>query len=634
MEPHLKPTPPILRSLRRCCAAGLDPDLCPPPAPALAPGQQQFVAQARSSIEDLYQLVERPGFAVLLADPAAVAIELEGDPALVRLARACGVAPPTHLDEARAGTNAVDLVLREALPVQTVGADHYSVRLRPLAFAAAPLFAVGGQPLGALAIITTAAEAHPHTLGLAIAAAQALHHQLRADELLTEANDHLAELYATLEAMSEGLIFVGPGDEVRRINRRAAELLGVSRRAVAGRSFTESLNPPPLVRLALARCEELAEQELVWQERKGTLALLGAVRPVHDGGERYLGALVTLRLAQSIHQLVQRVVGAEARFNFRDIIGQSPAMLLALRQAHLAARAAGSVLLWGEPGVGKEILAQAIHNASRRAGMPFVGLNCATVPRPLLASELFGLEGDPLRPGSSGRPGKIELAQGGVLYLQEVGALPPELQTALLRTIEMRRIIRSDGTRPLPIDVRVIATAGADIERQVYEGRFRADLFARLSTLTVAIPPLRQRGDDLLLLVSQLLQVIGERVGRQVALAPEALQALRAYPWPGNVRELELTLERALAGREKSVITLEDLPTAVVRVAAPLEPPATASLDESSRLSEREAILRAGRQASGHLGRTAALLGVSRATLWRKMVRYGIAKEDFIRMFQ
>ncbi len=618
-----------MRSLQRCRDAGLGTDLVPPPAPPLDDGQRQLIFQARSSIEDLYQLIERPGFAVLLADPSAVALEIEGDPAILALARSCGVAPPVHLHESRAGTNAVDLALREAQPVQTAGEEHYSARLHPLAFAAAPLFTVGGQPLGALAIVTAATAAHPHTLGLAIAAAQALHNQLRADHLLAEANDQLAELYASLEAMSDGLIFVGPVDEVRRINSRAAELLGVSGRAVAGRPFAAALNPPPLIRNTLARREELAEQELIWETRKGSLGIICAVRPVWERSRRYLGALVILRLAQSVHQLVQRVVGAEARFTFRDIIGQSPPMLMALHQAHLAANAAGSVLLRGEPGVGKELFAQAIHNASQRAGAPFVGLNCAAVPRPLLAGELFGVEGDPSRPGQPGRPGKFELAQGGVLYLEEVDALPAELQTALLRAIEMRRMIRSDGTRPLPIDVRVIATAGDDLERQVNEGRFRADLYARLTTLCVDIPPLRERGDDLLLLVTHFLQVIGDRFGRQVALAPEALQALRAYHWPGNVRELELVLERALAGSEKSVISLDDLPPAVVRGAAPLGMPQPVSLDESSRLSERDGILRAGRQAAGNLGRTAALLGISRATLWRKMSRYGLTKEDF-----
>jgi transcriptional activator for dhaKLM operon len=619
---------PILRSWQRCYEHGLTTRVALRAAPSSA-ASQQLLAQARPAIEDLYQLIERPGFAVLVADAQAVAVDLQGDPELIALAQACGVVPSVLLSEEAAGTNAVDLALREALPVQTAGGEHYALALRPLALAVAPLFDVAGQPLGALAVVTRAEAAHPHTLGLAIAAAQALHNQLRADQLVAEANDQLAELYATLESMSDGLVFVGPQGEIRRINRRAAELLGVSAKSVAGRSFAGAVMPPLPLQQVLERREELVEQELLWQGRRGAIPVLCSVRPVWERGGRHLGTLITLRPAQSVHQLVQRVVGAQARFTFRDIIGQSSVVLAALHQAHLAAGGIGSVLLRGEPGVGKELFAQAIHNASVRAGGPFVGLNCAAVPRPLLEGELFGEEGDGLRPAGGGRPGKIELAYGGVLYLEEVDALPPELQTSLLRAIEMRRIIRSGGTRPLPIDVRIITTAGAEFERQVQEGRFRPDLAARLSAFTVEIPPLRRRGDDLLLLVTHMLLLLGDRLGRQVALAPDALEALRRYPWPGNVRELELTLERTLAGSEKSVVGLDDLPPAVAQCAAPLEPPATPRLAEHHRLGERDVILRAGREAGGNIGRTAALLGVSRATLWRKMSRHGIAREDF-----
>jgi transcriptional activator for dhaKLM operon len=557
-----------------------------------------------------------------------VAIDLEGDPAVVALARACGLNPPALLAEERAGTNAVDLALREAQPFQTAGGEHYSPRLRPLALAAAPIFDPDGNSLGALAIVAPADGWHRHTLGMAITAAQALNNQLRAERVLGEANDQLAELYATLETISEGLIFIGPAGEVRRINSRAAELLGVSARSVAGHALRGALTPPALIRQALERREELGECELIWSSRVGPLAVICGLRPVFDRGRRYLGALITLRPPQSLRQLLQRVVGAQARFTFRDIIGQSPAMLHALHQAHGAASADGPLLLRGEGGVGKEIMAQAIHNASPRAGGPFVSLSCAGVPRPLLASELFGVEGDPARADQPGRPGKIELAQGGVLYLEEVGALPFELQTALLRAIEMGRIIRDSGRRPLPIDVRVMATC-ADLERQVQEGRFRADLAARLSTLSVEIPPLRLRGDDLLLLVSHLLLRLGERLGRQVALAPDALQALRAYHWPGNVRELELTLERVIQASEKSVIALDDLPAALAHSGPTLITADAAALADSQAFGEREAILRAGRQAAGNLGRTAALLRVSRATLWRKMSRHGITRDDF-----
>lgn len=622
---------PVLRSWQRCRLAGLPADLQPvayEQRPSAA--QQQLLAQARSSIEDLYQLIEQPGFVVLLADPQGVVVGLEGDPLVLDQAHECGLAPLADLSEERAGTNAVDLALRDAQPIQTRGAEHFSAALHPLAIAAAPLFAADGRPLGALAIVAPIAAAHPHTLGLAIAAAQALHNQLRTERLLAEANDQLAELYATLETMSEGLIFIGPSNEIRRINSRAAVMLGLSVKAVAGRPFEQVIAPPQLVGLALQNQAELSEQELLWQGRKGALPVICGVRPVFDRARRYLGALITMRPTQSVHQLVQRVVGAQAQFTFRDIIGQSPAMLQALHQAHMAANTSGCVLLHGEPGVGKELFAQAIHNASPRAGGPFVRLNCAAVPRLLLGGELFGVESDPQRPDQAGRPGKIELAQGGVLYLEEVGALSFELQTALLRAIEMRRIIRTGGSRPLPIDMRIIVTGGADLERQLQEGRFRGDLYAHLNAFSVEIPPLRERDDDMLLLTGHLLLLFGERLGRPVALAPDALQALRAYPWPGNVRELELTLERMLYNSEKSVLTIDDLPPAIASAAAPLELPTGPNLEEHSRLSEREAILRAGRQAAGNLGRTANLLGISRATLWRKMGRHKLSREDLI----
>ncbi len=624
------PIPPIQRSWQRCILREQSPSDGPiavdsPDSPAL-----QLLNVARSSIEDLYQMIERPGFAVALADAQAVVVHLEGDLSVVALARNCGVVPPVDLSEERAGSNAVDLALRETLPFQTVGVEHYSHHLRPLAIAAAPIFDVDGRPLGALAILTAAEGANLHTLGLAIATAQALHNQMRADQLLADANDQLAELYAILETMSEGLIFIGPGTEIRRINSRAAEILGVSVRAVAGRPFEQALILPEMVRQALHTHAELVEQEVLWQSRKVALPALCSVRPVWTHARRYLGALIVIRPAQSIHQLVQRVVGAQAQFTFHDIVGQSPAMFQALHQAHMAAGASGAVMLHGESGVGKEIFAQAIHNASTRAHGPFVRLNCAAVPRILLSSELFGVEGGPRSGDQRGRPGKIELAHGGLLYLEEVGVLPYDLQTGLLRAIEMKRIIRTGGVQPLLIDVRIIVTC-ADLERQVQEGRFRADLAARLSAFTVEIPPLRARGDDLLLLINHLLLLLSDRLGRQVAFAPDALQAMRVYPWPGNVRELELMIERVLHSSEKSVIDLEDLPPAIIHVAAPIKTPDSPRLDDSNQMSEREAILRAGHQTAGHLGRTADLLGVSRATLWRKMVRYGITKADFWR---
>ncbi|MCU0492478.1 MAG: sigma 54-interacting transcriptional regulator [Chloroflexaceae bacterium] len=621
--------PPVLRSWRRCAAVGLSPEgEFPPESGPLSPAQLSLLNRTRSALEDMYQFIEQPGFAALLADASGAVLAVQGDPSILHEAGQRGLRPGVSLREELVGTNAVDLALREAQPMQTCGAEHFCCCFHHLAIAAAPIFAVGGQALCVLGIVTHARMVHPHTLGLAIAAAQALHTQLHNEQLLAEANDQLAELYAAMESMSEGLMFVGPQGEIRRINSRAADTLGLQRRTVAGQPLEEVLTPPLLVRQALQRREEVAELELRWQRGPETVATMCGLRPVWDRGGRYLGALITLRPARSVQQLVQRVVGAHATFSFHDIIGQSGAMRQALHLSHLAANSSACVMLLGEPGVGREMFAQAIHKGSSRSQGAFVALNCAAVPRALLPAELFGVEGSDER-GEPGRPGKLELAYGGVLFLEQVELLPFDLQTSLLRTIEMRRLLRTGGNRAVPVDVRIIATCGPELERQVQEGRFRPDLAARLRAFTVEIPSLRERGDDVLLLANHLLLLLNERLGKQTVLAPEALQALRAYPWPGNVRELELTLERLLHNNEKSVLTLNDLPAAIARAASgPAPRMAGQRLSDTHALSEAAAIQRAAQQANGHMGRTAELLGISRATLWRKMARHGLSRES------
>ena len=295
----------------------------------------------------------------------------------------------------------------------------------------------------------------------------------------------------------------------------------------------------------------------------------------------------------------------------------------------MAANSTGGVLICGEPGVGKELFAQAIHNASARARQPFLSVNCANAPRALLPSELFGIEGD--ENGSrSPRPGKLELADGGVLFLEEIGALPFELQTSLLRTIETRHTIRNGGVRPIAVDVRIIAAASEDLDQLIAAGRFRADLAVRLRQIVVEVPPLRSRTDDLLLMIDSMLRRLNDRLGKQSVLAPEVLSALQAYAWPGNVRELELVLERLVDSCEQAVITAEELPEPFNRLAGANVTPA-ATLTDAHDLADIDAIVRAGRQARGHLGHTARLLGISRTTLWRKMARYGLQKDHFWR---
>lgn len=629
--------PPILRSWRRSAAAGIDPWQPNDPSMSLPidATQQFLIGLARPCMEDLYRLFEGSGFAVLLTDAALTLIEVIGDSEIVEALQCRGLGHGMSWQEERIGTMGVNLALHEAQPCQTCGPEHFRVCHHLFACSAAPLFDVAGQVIGVLGVIGGQASAHPHTLGMVIAATQAIHSQLRNNLLLAQANDHLVELNVVIEAISEGLIFIDPHSRLSKINSRAGQILGLSLRSAVGRLLDDVIEIPIALRAALDRRREIIDQELLFATKKGSVAVLCSMRPVWDRGRRYIGTLIMLRPPAHVQRLVQRMGGAQARFTFADIVDASPAMQVAVRQARIAANSRAPILISGEPGVGKERFAHAIHMASTRAGGPFVVINCAETPRSLLMGELLGYEGEQdaeQGPATPGQPGKMELAQGGTLLLEEISALTLELQTSLLRAIETKHLIRVGGRRVVPIDVRLIATTRHDMACDVAEGRFRADLFQRLYALTIDIPPLRERGDDVLLLIDQMMVALHHRTGKHTLLAPDALLALRAYRWPGNVRELETTLERLFHTTEKSILSLLDLPSLITREVSRIseaQPAPLSRLYDRHAIAERDAILHAGRESVGHLGHTAERLGISRATLWRKMKLYGISKEHF-----
>jgi len=325
--------------------------------------------------------------------------------------------------------------------------------------------------------------------------------------------------------------------------------------------------------------------------------------------------------------MVVRLVGAQALMTLADIPGRSRAIQQVRQQARAAARTSLPVLLHGEPGTGKGVLARAIHNASTRASGPFIAVSCRAIPRELLAMELLGVEGGTFRNGpSEGRPGKFELAHGGTLYLDEIEALPLELQAAIRRILETGEVMRLGGLRPIPVDVRLIASSSAPLEQLVAEGHFRADLYHLLASMAIHIPPLRERPEDIPLIAEAVFRRLRRGSGRTYRLTEAALQQLKAYPWPGNVRELEHVLERAAALSEDGWIDVIHLPERIMGGTDPERLPDSVRPVEEL---EREAILRAAIRYRGRVGAMAAALGLSRTTLWRRLKRYGIDPAAF-----
>ena len=311
-----------------------------------------------------------------------------------------------------------------------------------------------------------------------------------------------------------------------------------------------------------------------------------------------------------------------------NMVGRSRVMVELYKNIFKVANSNATVLLLGESGTGKEVIAEAIHNASRRSGSPFIKISCAALPESLLESELFGHEKGAFTGAIKRKLGRFELANGGTLFLDEIGELSLNIQVKLLRVLQQRMITRLGGMESIHIDVRILAATNRNLVQAVQEGLFRNDLYYRLNVISFLIPPLRKRSEDIPLLVDHFLNIYRKRERKSISrLHPSVMEVLLAYDWPGNVRELENCVEHAVVMAEGPQILIEHLPFSIQsreRVARE-----DVNLPEggmSLEIMERQQIMHALQENQWSMNRTSEVLGIHRNTLRRKMSQYGISK--------
>jgi two-component system, NtrC family, nitrogen regulation response regulator GlnG len=410
---------------------------------------------------------------------------------------------------------------------------------------------------------------------------------------------------------------------------------------------------------ALARLRERApDAHVIVMTAHGTMET--AIQAMQRGAYDYLAkpfdldeALLLAERALEARRLTQEVsrlrAGLQEVKEFSALIGRHPRMQEIYKAIGRIAGSDVTVLIRGESGTGKELVARAIHHYSRRSGRAFVAVSCAAIPATLLESEMFGHERGAFTDAKERRLGKFELAQGGTLYLDEIGDMPVELQTKLLRALQERTIERVGGHESIRVDVRVIAATNRELEAAMREGTFREDLYYRLNVVTLNLPPLRERRRDVPLLVEHFLAKHAEGLGDR-GVAPDALDRLVGYDWPGNVRELENVVQRAMVLAQNGVILPEHLPIGPVSAAASVAVDATLEdiierklLDCVRGLRERananlydliiglveKPLLRAVlRETSGNQVRAAQILGINRNTLRKKLTEHGVDPEQ------
>lgn len=620
----------VLQSWRRCM-----PRINPYGVPRLAPArgttlesllraQADLITVGTPVIEDIHQFIEGSGCAVLLSDASACILAKVGDQDAVQSIRAMGLGIGCYWSEGQVGTTALGMALLNAMPVQVVGPEHYYRVYHSLATSAAPIHDVRGRIIGSIAIIGSADNASSHTLALVMSAARAISNQLQSEWSLEEANHRLLEINTVMSAVTEGVITWNAHGDINHVNKPAGQILNINPENVLGLPISQLLDMPKVIETAIAEVKELHNAEVIFHLNHRAVRCLVSLRPLVNGASQVIGYIALLRPIEEVRQLVQQQSGAQASITIDDVYGESPVMRRVLRQARIAAQGLAPVLLCGEGGVGKNHIAQAIHNDSARANGPFMVINCRAIPHELMANELLGEENE-----SHIRPSKFELAHGGTLLLDQVDSLSLEMQAALLQLVETGHVMRLGGMQPTEVDVRIVAATTEDLEQAIRDGRFLPHLYYRFGVFNITIPPLRQRVEDIPLLAERYLARITARDSRASWIDDEAMAILRRYPWPGNVRELESVLERALHQSSDTTIHAADLPDLVRQGRVITAQSAQAQPVLSINDTEREAIIRAGYACHGRVSEMAKNLGIGRTTLWRKMKRHNLDPDQF-----
>jgi transcriptional regulator of acetoin/glycerol metabolism len=635
--------PEIAQAWSRCRKAGIDPFagrstrlLGEPELGRLLQARKNLIDVARPFMGNLYQFVASTSFVVVLCDERGYLLEAVGEPGVIQNAPDINFSQGAVWTEEEIGNNGVGTSLFLRRPFQVSGAEHYCRKEHPWTCSGAPIFNETGQMVGVLEMSGPVEATHQHTLGMVVAAAEAIRQQLRVhlrNRELMLLNGHLNNLFMTV---SDGVVVIDSGGVTQQVNPVAEKLFKTQAKSLVGKPFAQHVDKAGPVRELLQSGRTFSDLELNITAHSERVSCLASGKPIKDEQGHITSGVIFLNPIHRINKLINRFSGAHAAFTFDDIIGRGPALAKAVQLGIQAAGTASNVLLHGESGTGKEMFAQAIHNLSSRAAGPFIAVNCGAIPRELLASELFGYqEGAFTGAHKGGRPGKFELAAGGTLFLDEIGDMPLDQQVALLRVLQDRTVTRLGGDHPFVADVRIICATHKDLHDEVLRGAFREDLFYRLYVMPIRLPALREHLEDIPLLLDAFLARYGPKP-LPPPVDPLVFRALQAYAWPGNVREFQNAVERILQGSGGGRIRLEHLPEEMLgpigtsqslpgrSLGAQFRPLKRAELREVLDQQARVEILEALRKSHGNVTQAATDLGVSRNALYRKMSRLGL----------
>ncbi|AOR22774.1 sigma-54-dependent Fis family transcriptional regulator [Clostridium taeniosporum] len=581
----------------------------------------ELISVARPIMESIYSRVSGSGFALFLSDKDGYLLEIIGDKDIMERVNELNFLKGELWTENIVGTNAIGTALYLNKPVQTIGAEHYGINQHTWTCSASPIHDEDGNLIGCINMSGNYYNAHSHTMGIVTAAAQSIQKQMA----LTIS---YKLLNVTFDSISDGMIVFNENMKVKRVNGRALDILNISLEEAMEMDVDKFLNGIHFHKLFKEQNKSLNNIEWDFCIKNRLVKCVINVVPLNVNGKNN-GAVITFAEVRRVHKLVNKFAGYKAQYKFDDIMTSNKEMKKMITFAKKAAISDCNILIQGESGTGKELISQSIHNYSGRFKGPFVAVNCASIPRELVESELFGYEKGAFTGASKeGHPGKFELADGGTIFLDEIGELPLDIQSKLLRVLDNGKITRVGGTTEKQLNVRVIGATNRILKNEISKQNFREDLYYRLSVMEIKTIPLRKRIDDIDILIKHFIKELNlKNKEKFIRINNFYISDLKKYNWPGNIRELRNVVERDYYLSDDEITSVNNIDYIQENIES-----VEKELDLSERKLnivpleelEKKAISDAIKKCNGNIQMTSKLLQIGRATLYRKIKKYQI----------
>lgn len=579
----------------------------------------ELILNAAPFMKHLHNFVEGSEFFSLLCDAQGCILNVVGDEKILLEASKLKMIAGAYMDEAHIGTNAMSLVLSEGRPLQVSGEEHFINAYHKWTCSAAPIKDELGNIIGIVNLTGYIENVNSHTLGMVVAAANAIERMIENNKYNSMIEICKKRLETTFDSISSGILTCDLLGNITTMNKQVAKMFGYDEKEMKNMKIPDLILSFNEIVARLKAKETFADEDVYANTPVNKLQFTLTAYPIYGVDTNIKEITLMFYELKKSRKLAGRILSGQAVYTFDKIIGVNEKFKKLMEYSKKIADSKSTILLTGESGTGKEIFAQAIHNHSKRSEEPFIAVNCGAIPRTLIESELFGYEGGAFTGAKKGgNVGKFEIADGGTIFLDEIGEMPSDMQSRLLRVIEEGVVNRIGSSKQININVRIMAATNKDLKHEVEKGDFRKDLYYRLNVLPIQLPSLRERRDDIAGLVDYYMKKTSKKLNKQsVDISEEYMDYLKNYDWPGNIRELENVIER-IVNSEVIQVNLWNEETEKQKESTDLYRSITLEQMEKHHITE---VIKA---VKGNMTLAAKILDIARSSLYRKVEKYNI----------